>query len=140
MGSGTSYESYYFFHTLSQSVITKANYGRIFIQPSIATNNKKFNIIFTARVSMVGFSKYSTEDPRATPQVYKPTNGYQVILEPSITARVHLAGNPPRFLPARSQQKFTGCRFQLRTCPGFDRYSNSYRPASHACVLRDTYR
>jgi hypothetical protein len=93
MGSGTSYESYYFFHTLSQSVITKTNYSRIFIQPSIATNNKKFNLIFTARVSMVGFSKYSTDDPAASPQIYKPSNGYQVVLEPSITARAHLAGN-----------------------------------------------
>ena len=93
IGSGTSYESYYFFHTQSNAVITKVNYNRIFIQPSIATNNRKFNLIFTARVSMVGFSKYSTEDPRATPQEYKPTNGYQVMLEPSITGRVHLAGN-----------------------------------------------
>jgi hypothetical protein len=93
VGSGTSYESYYFFHTQSQAVVTKANYSRIFIQPSIGTNKKKFNIIFTARVSMVGFAKYSTEDPLATPSVYKPTNGYQVMLEPSLTARTHLSGN-----------------------------------------------
>ncbi|MEI9919472.1 MAG: hypothetical protein WDO14_11790 [Bacteroidota bacterium] len=92
MGSGTSYESYYFFHTQSQEVITKANYNRIFIQPSIGTNKKKFNLIFTARVSMVGFEKYTTDDPIATPKVYKPT-GYQVMFEPSITARAHLAGN-----------------------------------------------
>jgi hypothetical protein len=92
-GGGTSYESYFFFHTQSQSVVTKANYSRIFIQPSIGTNNKKFNFMFTARVSMVGFSKFSTEDPLASPQVYKPTDGYQVVLEPAITARAHLAGN-----------------------------------------------
>ena len=98
MGSGTSYESYYFFHTNSKSVVTKTNYNRIFIQPSISTNNRKFNMIFTARVSMVGFEKYSTESPLATPQVYRPTNGYQVILEPSITARAHLAGNLRGFL------------------------------------------
>lgn len=91
-GSGTSYESYYFFHTQSNETITKAKYSRIFIQPSIGTNNKKFNLIFTARVSMVGFSEFSTDDPAATPKIYKPT-GYKVMLEPSITARVHLAGN-----------------------------------------------
>jgi hypothetical protein len=93
MGSGTSYESYYFFHTQTKEVITKANYNRIFIQPSISTNHKKFNLIGTLRVSMVGFEKYSTEDPIATPSIYKPTTGYQVMLEPSLTARFHLAGN-----------------------------------------------
>jgi hypothetical protein len=92
MGQGTSYESYYFFHTSSKETITKASYSRIFIQPSLSTNNKKFNLIFTARVSMVGFSKYSTDDPLASPAVYKPS-GYQVVLEPSITARAHIAGN-----------------------------------------------
>ena len=93
MGSGTSYESYYFFHTQSKNVVTKANYSRIFIQPSIGTNNKKFNLIFTARVSMVSFGEFSTESPLATPAMFKPTNGYQVMLEPSITARAHLSGN-----------------------------------------------
>jgi hypothetical protein len=92
-GSGTSYESYYFFFTQSKPVITKANYSRIFIQPSIGTNNKKFNLIFSARVSMVNFAKFSTEDPAASPSVYKPTSGYQVVLEPSVTARAYLAGN-----------------------------------------------
>lgn len=93
MGSGTSYESYFFFHTQSQSVVTKGTYSRIFIQPSIGTNNKKFNLMFTARVSFVNFTKFSTEDPAATPMEYKPTDGYQVVIEPAITARIHLAGN-----------------------------------------------
>jgi len=93
VGSGTSYESYFFFHTQSQEVVTKASYNRIFIQPSLGTNNKKFNIIFTARVSMVGFQKFTTEDPIANPQMYKPTDGYKIMLEPALTARAHLAGN-----------------------------------------------
>jgi hypothetical protein len=91
-GGGTSYESYYFFHTQSNETVTKAKYSRIFIQPSIGTNKKKFNMIFTARVSMVGFREFSTDDPAATPSIYKPT-GYNVMIEPSITARAHLAGN-----------------------------------------------
>jgi hypothetical protein len=91
-GGGTSYESYYFFHTQSKETVTKVKYDRIFIQPSIGTNNRKFNLIFTTRISMVGFKEFSTEDPAATPNVYKPT-GYKVMLEPSLTARAHLAGN-----------------------------------------------
>jgi len=91
-GSGTAYESFYFFHTQSNETVTKVKYNRIFIQPSIGTNNRKFNIIFTTRISMVGFKEYSTEDPAATPNIYKPT-GYNIMLEPSLTARAHLAGN-----------------------------------------------
>lgn len=92
MGSGTSYESYYFFHTAATETVTKGKYARIFVQPSIGTNNKKFNMIFTLRSSFVGFKEYSTEDPAANPKVYKPT-GYNIMLEPSLTARAHLAGN-----------------------------------------------
>lgn len=96
-GGGTSYESYYFFHTQSKETVTKVKYDRIFIQPSIGTNNRKFNLIFTTRISMVGFKEFSTEDPAATPNVYKPT-GYKVMLEPSLTARAHLAGNVRGFV------------------------------------------
>lgn len=93
MGSGTSYESYFFFNMASEEAVTKGKYSRIFIQPSLGTNNKKFNLIFTARVSMVGFSEFSTEDTRATPSIYKPSDGYTVVIEPALTARAHLAGN-----------------------------------------------
>ncbi len=92
MGSGTSYESYYFFNTNSENVVTKANYSRIFIQPSLGTNKKKFNIMFSARVSMVGFQKFTTDDPAATPKEYKMT-GYKAVIEPALTLRAHLAGN-----------------------------------------------
>lgn len=92
VGSGTSYDSYYFFHTNSEEVVSKYNYSRIFIQPSIGTNKKKFNIMFSARVSMVGFSKFTTTDPAASPQEFKPS-GYSAVIEPAITCRVHLAGN-----------------------------------------------
>jgi len=91
-GGGTSYESYYFFQTGSENVILKANYNRIFIQPSIGTNKKKFNIMFTGRVSMVGFSKFTTEDPSAQVKEFRPGK-YDVVLEPAVTVRAHLAGN-----------------------------------------------
>lgn len=92
LGEGTSYESYYFFRTGSENVVTKATYNRIFIQPSIGTNKKKFNFMLTARVSMVGFKKFSTDDPSAAVKEFKP-NGYEIMLEPSLTVRAHLAGN-----------------------------------------------
>lgn len=94
MGEGHSYESYYFFHTvpLNDEVVTKGVYNRMFIQPSIGTNNKKFNIMFTARVSGVNFTKFSTTDDRATVKEFKPS-GYEMFLEPSLTVRAHLAGN-----------------------------------------------
>lgn len=91
-GGGKSYESYYFFQTGTENVVTKADYNRIFIQPSIGTNKKKFNIMFTARVSMVGFTKFTTDDPAAATKEFK-SSGYEIMLEPSLTARAHLAGN-----------------------------------------------
>jgi hypothetical protein len=92
VGEGNSYESYYFFQTQSKEVVAKGIYNRIFIQPSIGTNKKKVNIIFTARISMVGFTKFSTDDAIAPIKEFKPS-GYDIILEPSLTLRAHLAGN-----------------------------------------------
>jgi hypothetical protein len=91
MGQGNSYESFYFFG--KEELVAKGKYSRIFIQPSIGTDNKKFNLAFTARISMVDFSEFSTTNPAAVSPVFKPTDGFHAFIEPSITARFHLAGN-----------------------------------------------
>jgi hypothetical protein len=95
MGQGNSYDSYYFFQTGSQAVVTHGKYQRIFVQPSFGSNNKKFNMIFTGRFSMVKFTEYSTTDPivSAPQQTFKPTDGYHLVFEPSLITRFHLMGN-----------------------------------------------
>ena len=96
MGQGNSYDSYYFFQTASQSVVTHGKFQRIFIQPSFGTNNKKLNLIFSARLSMVNFTEFSTTDPIVTPaslQTFHPADGFRLVLEPSLITRFHLAGN-----------------------------------------------
>ena len=92
MGSRTSYESFYFFQN-NVPLIADSKYSRIFIQPSIGTNKKKFNIAATLRVSMVNFTQFTTDDPTAVVPMYKPNEGIHVFLEPCVTARFHLAGN-----------------------------------------------
>lgn len=92
MGKRTAYESFYFFRN-SVPLVAEGKYSRIFVQPSIGTNKKKFNIAFTARLSMVKFSEFTTSDPSAATPSYKPTEGYHLFLEPSLTTRFHLVGN-----------------------------------------------
>lgn len=92
MGKRTSYESLYFFRN-ALPLIAEGKYSRIFLQPSISTNNRKFNIAFTARFSMVKFNEFTTSDPGAVTPSYKPTEGYHLFIEPSLTARAHLVGN-----------------------------------------------
>lgn len=91
MGSGNSYESFFFFG--KEELVAKGTYSRIFIQPSFGTNKKKFNIMFTARLSMVDFKKFTTTDPASVAPEYKPIDGIHTFIEPSITLRSHLAGN-----------------------------------------------
>lgn len=95
MGSGNSYESYFFFQSGTQAVVTNGKFQRAFFQPSFGTNNKKFNLIFTPRFSFVNFTEFSTTDPivATTAQTYKPTTGYHFFFEPSVITRFHLVGN-----------------------------------------------
>lgn len=91
MGQGNSFESFFFFG--QTEVVAKGKYSRIFLQPSIGTNAKKVNIIFTSRFSMVKFSEFSTTADFVTTPVYKPTDSYHLFIEPAITTRFHLVGN-----------------------------------------------
>lgn len=96
IGQGYTYESYFFFQATGQkSVIALGKYNRIFVQPSFGTNNRKFNLIFSPRFSLVNFSEFSTEDPAvaATRAKIKPTDKFQLMVEPSLTTRFHLVGN-----------------------------------------------
>lgn len=93
-GSGNSFESFYFFG--KKELVAKGSYNRIFFQPSIGTNKKKFNIYFTSRLSMVKFTSFTTDDPDAVTPVAPrdATNDkYSLFIEPAITTRFHLVGN-----------------------------------------------
>jgi hypothetical protein len=92
MGKRTSYETFYFFQN-AVPLVADSKYSRIFIQPSIGTNKRKFNIYATLRVSMVNFTEFQTKDPTAATPMYKPSEGIHVFMEPSLTTRFHLAGN-----------------------------------------------
>lgn len=95
LGQGNSYESYYFFQTGTQAVVTRGKYQRAFLQPSFGTNNKKFNLIFAPRFSFVQFTEFSTEDPIVATSLMtvKPAEGFHFVFEPSLVTRFHLAGN-----------------------------------------------
>jgi hypothetical protein len=94
MGNRTSYEALYFFRKPNaEALIADGKYSRIFVQPSISTNKRKFNIAFTARFSMVNFTEFKTKDPGAASPTFKPTDGIQLFIEPAITTRFHLVGN-----------------------------------------------
>lgn len=91
MGRGNSYESFFFYGPTE--VVATATYSRIFLQPSIGTNAKKFNIIFTPRFSMVKFSEFSTTAAGIAQPVYKPNDPFHLFIEPAVTTRFHLVGN-----------------------------------------------
>jgi hypothetical protein len=88
-------------------------YNRIFIQPSISTNENGFNVIFTPRISWVNFRKFSPY-PQGSPDFSAPpSRGYKPFFEPSLTGRFPLQGI---FL----------CYFQLGINLPFDNYDYNY--------------
>lgn len=92
-GESTSSDVYYFFSPpLAQGAETVATgkFTRIFIQPTIGTNNRGTNISFTPRISWVDFSEFSSPD---VPGTIKPGEKAGIFLEPAATLKFHLAGN-----------------------------------------------
>lgn len=87
IGEGTSYSDYYFFGANSAAVTT-GKFNRIFFQPSIATNNRNFNIAFTPRFSWMKFTEFSNLVRKIAPD-----EKYQLFIEPAITGKSHLTGN-----------------------------------------------
>lgn len=91
MGQGTGYDQYYFFTQQfgpNQTKVYDAKFSRVFVQPSIGTNNRDFNFIFTPRISWVSFSEFVSEGI-----TMKPGEGAQMFLEPAATAKFRIAGN-----------------------------------------------
>lgn len=90
-GEGTSADVYYFFAPdFGQGVETVATgkMTRIFLQPSIGTNNRGTNLSFTPKISWVDYSEFTsgtvTKQPNESPIIF---------FEPAATLKVHLAGN-----------------------------------------------
>lgn len=86
LGQGTNYDQYYFFGLAS--VVSTAKMQRIFLQPSIGTNNRDVNIIFTPRFTMVTYSEFTD-----AVKTVKPNEKAQFFVEPALTLKFRLAGN-----------------------------------------------
>jgi len=96
IGSGTSFSQYGFFTQYfgQKDLVATAKYNRIFIQPSIGTNNRGFNIAFTPRISLVDFTEFSSSDNSTQNQVtIKPDESFHLFIEPALTGKFHLVGN-----------------------------------------------
>jgi len=88
IGKGTSYNQYYFFG-LNNDVIATGKFNRLFLQPSIGTNNKNFNLAFTPRLSWVKYTEFSAPNNKTV----TPDEKYQLFIEPAVTGKFHLVGN-----------------------------------------------
>jgi hypothetical protein len=95
MGTGTSYDNYYFFAKEFgvKGIVATGKYSRFYLQPSFGTNNKKFNMSFTVRISAVEFSEFSSDGFTGTTVTKKPDEPLHIFLEPSLTGKFPLAGN-----------------------------------------------
>jgi hypothetical protein len=97
VGKGTSFSQYYFFTpSFSQKdLVATGKYNRIFIQPSIGTNNRNFNLAFTPRISVVDFTEFSSNDnkPANATVTIKPDEKPRLFIEPALTGKFPLVGN-----------------------------------------------
>jgi hypothetical protein len=97
LGKGTSFSQYYFFSQAfsAKDLVATGKYNRIFIQPSIGTNNRNFNLAFTPRLSLVDFTEFSSNDndPANAVVTVKPTEKPRLFIEPALTGKFPLAGN-----------------------------------------------
>lgn len=87
-GQGTTYDQYYFFG-VNNSVVATGKMNRIFVQPTIGTNNRDFNIFFTPRLSWVNYTEFTS----STGTVVKPNEKAHLFLEPALTTKFRLTGN-----------------------------------------------
>ncbi|MEK6780965.1 MAG: hypothetical protein AABY93_04635 [Bacteroidota bacterium] len=95
MGKGTSYDNYYFFFEDfgANGLVATGKYQRYYLQPSIATNKKKFNLAFTMRVSAVEFSEFSSDGFTTTTVTKNPDEPLHFFVEPALTGKFPLTGN-----------------------------------------------
>ncbi|HPI80075.1 MAG TPA: hypothetical protein PLM35_06030 [Cyclobacteriaceae bacterium] len=87
-GKGTTTGQYGFLGLGQQEVIVTGKYKRIFIQPSIGTNNSRFSLALTPRISLVDFHEFQTG-----PIKESPDDGAHLFIEPAATARFRMAEN-----------------------------------------------
>lgn len=96
-GKGTSYSQYYFFEDFfgQKDLVATGTYSRIFIQPSFGQNNRRFNLAFTPRISLVDFSEFSSNDnnPAFDTETVKPNEKPRLFIEPALTGKFPLVGN-----------------------------------------------
>lgn len=96
-GEGTSFAQYYFYTPYfgQKDLVATGKYTRIFLQPTYGTNNRGFNMAFTARLSLVDFSEFSSNDNNPSNPVVtiEPDEKPQFFFEPAITGKVPLVGN-----------------------------------------------
>jgi len=100
MGKGTSLANYYFYASDFgvNNIVATGTFSRIFIQPTIATNKKNFNVAFTPRISLVDFKEFTSTGPPA-PAAQKsevtktPDEKAYLFIEPALTGKFPLVGN-----------------------------------------------
>lgn len=90
VGQSTSLGQYYFFYPQfgQKEIVATGSYQRIFVQPSFGTNNRKANIAFTPRLSLIEFSKFTSDSYSV-----KPDEKIKLLIEPAITTKFPLIGN-----------------------------------------------
>jgi hypothetical protein len=95
LGKGTSYSQYYFFSFGQKDLVATGSYSRIFIQPSFGQNNRRFNLAFSPRISLVDFSEFSSNDnnPALAVETVKPDEKPILFIEPALTGKFPLVGN-----------------------------------------------
>lgn len=97
IGEGTSFAQYYFFTPAfgQKDLVATGKFNRIFVQPTLGTNNRGFNMAFTARLSFVDFTEFSSNDnnPALNAVTIQPDEGPQFFIEPAVTGKVPLVGN-----------------------------------------------
>lgn len=87
-GESTTTGQYIFLGLGQQEVIVTGNFKKYFIQPSIGTNNRGFNLSFTPRISFVDFYEFTT----GTIPV-EPDEKIALFIEPAVTAKFKLTPN-----------------------------------------------
>jgi hypothetical protein len=95
MGEGTSYSNYYFFAKDFgvKPVIATGKYQQFYMQPSIGTNKKKFNLLFTMRISAVNLSEFSSNGFISKLVTVNPNESIQFFIQPAMTGKFPMVGN-----------------------------------------------
>lgn len=84
--STTTGQYYFFFPTFGQQeLIVTGRYNRYFIQPTIGTNKKGFNISFTPRIAAVDFHEFVSGTVTELPD-----EKISIFIEPAVTAKFRL--------------------------------------------------